>query len=1016
VSKPVKILLVEDSEDDAKLTLRALRQGEFDPTYRRVQTAADFESALAQEHWDAVISDFRMPGFTGTDALGIFRNTGLDIPFILVSGTIGEETAVNAMNAGASDYIMKKSLARLAPALERELKETQMRAEHRQAQHDLAESEERFRQMADNIRDVFFLIDGETKRMLYISPAYEEIWGRTCESAYADPNSWTRAIHADDRAAAAESYKTGMQAGKFEYEYRIARPDGEIRWLEVRGFPVRDDDGKVVRVTGVARDITNREKVAQNLRESERRFSDLMQTVELISLMLDREARITYCNDYLLRLTGWTREELIGGDWYSIFMPGQADDMKSIFAASLANLPAAWNREGEIVTRSGERRLIRWNNSVLRSGAGEVIGSASIGEDITEQTRAETKVKHLNRVYAVLSGINTLIVRVRDRDELFREACRIAVEEGGFRLSWIGVVDRSAMEIVPVSSAGADDGFLDLVRGRLSLLDDAPMGHGVTALAARQRRPVVVNDTSTDPRVRHKNAHADRGMRSLVSLPLLVADETVATFDLHAAETGYFDEAEMKLLIELAANLSYALDHIEKGKKLDYLAYYDPITGLANQTLFLERLQAKLVSARGDSRKKVVFALDVERFKSINDAFGRKEGDELLKQIGERLVHFGGGDANRFARIEADRFAIVAAQLQNVEEVGRYVEQRLAATFHGPFRIGDSDVRVSVKVGIALFPDDGEDAETLFKNAEAALKKAKNTGERYLFFTPAMTARVAERLSLENKLQRALDNGEFVLHYQPVVNLLSGKVVSAEALIRWNDPHSGLVPPGQFIPILEETGLIQEVGRWALHKAIACHLGWRTAGFAPVRIAVNVSPMQLRNRGFIDEITQAIAVDARSAEGLELEITEGMIMADVEQSIATLQAIRNLGVTIAIDDFGTGFSSLGYLARLPIDTLKVDRSFVTDMTTSQPGLALVSTIINLAHSLKLKVVAEGVETDEQSRLLHLLNCDEMQGFLFSKAVPCEEFEAKFLSRVGVDEEESERKRLVLVPH
>jgi EAL domain-containing protein (putative c-di-GMP-specific phosphodiesterase class I) len=236
-----------------------------------------------------------------------------------------------------------------------------------------------------------------------------------------------------------------------------------------------------------------------------------------------------------------------------------------------------------------------------------------------------------------------------------------------------------------------------------------------------------------------------------------------------------------------------------------------------------------------------------------------------------------------------------------------------------------------------------------------------------------------------------------VLHYQPKVNLESGKLTGVEALIRWNDPQTGLVPPGAFIPILEETGLIHDVGRWALSKAIDDYLRWRAAGLPAVRVAVNVSPLQLRNRGFITEIEQAIGIDAHAAAGLELEITESVIMKNVKHSIASLRAIRAMGVTIAIDDFGTGFSSLSYLAKLPVDTLKIDRSFVVDMTASPEGLALVSTIINLAHSLKLKVVAEGVETDEQSRLLRLLSCDEMQGYLFCKPVPCEIFEARYLT-------------------
>jgi EAL domain-containing protein (putative c-di-GMP-specific phosphodiesterase class I) len=302
---------------------------------------------------------------------------------------------------------------------------------------------------------------------------------------------------------------------------------------------------------------------------------------------------------------------------------------------------------------------------------------------------------------------------------------------------------------------------------------------------------------------------------------------------------------------------------------------------------------------------------------------------------------------------------------------------------------------------VAVFPDDGADADSLFRNAEAALKKAKASGERYLFYTQKMTEAVAGKLTLENQLRQALDQGEFVLHYQPKVNLASGKVTSAEALIRWNDPRTGLVPPGRFIPVLEETGLIYEVGRWALRQAIEDYLRWRSAGLAAVRIAVNVSPLQLRNRGFIAEIEQAIGIDAHAAAGLELEITESLIMEDIKHNIASLQAIRAMGVTIAIDDFGTGFSSLSYLAKLPVDTLKIDRSFVIDMTAAPEGLALVQTIISLAHSLKLKVVAEGVETEEQSRLLRLLSCDEMQGFLFSKPVPGEIFETKFLAPLPV---------------
>jgi EAL domain-containing protein (putative c-di-GMP-specific phosphodiesterase class I) len=348
------------------------------------------------------------------------------------------------------------------------------------------------------------------------------------------------------------------------------------------------------------------------------------------------------------------------------------------------------------------------------------------------------------------------------------------------------------------------------------------------------------------------------------------------------------------------------------------------------------------------------------------------------------------------ARVGADHFALVLPVVREGGDLSRLLETTLETLLEHPFRLNEAVFRIAVKVGVSVFPSDGGAADALFRNAEAALKKAKASGERFLFFNHRMTEAVAGTFTLENQLRRGLDREEFVLHYQPKVSLETDKLRGAEALIRWNDPLTGLVPPGRFIPVLEETGLIYEVGRWGLRKAVEDCLRWQAAGLPVVRVAVNVSPRQLRNPTFVAEIERMIGVAPHAADGLELEITESLIREDVKHSITTLRAIRALGLTVAIDDFGTGFSSLSYLSKLPVDVLKVDRSFVVEMTESPEGLALVSTIINLAHSLKLTVVAEGVETEEQRRLLRLLNCDEMQGFLFSKAVPADVFEARFL--------------------
>ena len=622
-------------------------------------------------------------------------------------------------------------------------------------------------------------------------------------------------------------------------------------------------------------------------------------------------------------------------------------------------------------------------------------GAVVMHMDVTERQAAAERIVYLNRVYATLSGINTLIVRVADRATLFGEACRLSVETGGFRMSWIGMVDAKTEKIVPVASFGMDSGFLNILKRRFNQPDAGIHGHTMSAQALRNKAPVVSNDSQNDPRVLFGAQHAKNGIRSMGFFPMVAADGALGVLVLYATELDFFRAEELKLLSELSGDIAFAVDHIKKQERIDYLAYYDVLTGLANQSLFLERLAQFVRSAATGKHQLAVYLMDIERFKNINDSLGQASGDELLRQATLWLTR-NVGDATLFARLGADHFAGLMPVVKHAEDVALFLEGKQAAFQEHPFHLGDAIFRVGIKVGVAVFPTDGADAGTLFKNAEAALKQAKGRGEPYLLYTPQMTEAVASKVTLENQLRLALDRGEFVLHYQPKVDLASGTVTSAEALIRWNDPRTGLVPPAQFIPVLEETGLIHAVGRWALRQAVSDYLRWRAAGLAVVRIAVNVSPLQLRNRNFIEEVRSAIGVDPFAPAGLELEITESLIMEDVKHSIASLQSIRTMGLTVAIDDFGTGFSSLSYLAKFPVDTLKIDRSFVLDMTESPQGLALVSTIINLAHALKLKVVAEGVDSDDQLRLLRVLGCDEMQGYLFSQPVPDTVFEALYL--------------------
>ncbi|TMI02893.1 MAG: diguanylate cyclase, partial [Betaproteobacteria bacterium] len=440
----------------------------------------------------------------------------------------------------------------------------------------------------------------------------------------------------------------------------------------------------------------------------------------------------------------------------------------------------------------------------------ELAGNIAFALDHIEK---EERVERLTRVYAVLSGINAAIVRTRDRQELFHEACRIAIEDGKFRMAWVGLVDRAAGLVKPVASAGEVGDFFE--SAPLAVIENKPGGHGLAGRAVRDMKPMISNDVTNDPQRLMRKELDERGIKSLAIIPLMVGGEAIGVLALYAAEIGAFDEEEMRLLLELAGDISFALEHIDKAEKLDYLAYYDQLTGLANRTLFYERVEQLLAAAAPGERKIALVILDVERFKTINDSLGRQEGDALLKQIAERMSQNDDGSL-RIARISADHFAVVGRGAQSEDEVARRVERRMQRVFGPPFRIGDTELRINAKAGIALFPNDGSDPDTLFRNAESALKRAKSQGERYLFYTAQMTERVAEKLALENKLRRALERDEFILHYQPKVDLERRSIVGVEALIRWQSPELGLVPPLQFIPLLEETGLIQQVGSWAL--------------------------------------------------------------------------------------------------------------------------------------------------------------------------------------------------------
>ncbi len=454
-----------------------------------------------------------------------------------------------------------------------------------------------------------------------------------------------------------------------------------------------------------------------------------------------------------------------------------------------------------------------------------------------------------------------------------------------------------------------------------------------------------------------------------------------------------------------AARLAGAVHDITRHKQAEEqirrLAYYDPLTGLPNRLLFTEQLQKALAQAERHGRGIAIMFVDLDNFKRVNDTLGHKVGDELLRVASSRLASTlrshdsltrnAAEGAHTIARLGGDEFIVLLTDIQRPADATA-VARRLVSTLAEPVTVQGTEIFVGGSVGVAVYPEDGADIDTLMKNADTAMYRTKEAGRgAFRFYDSSMNARALDRLMMETQLRRALQRDEFVLHYQPRVDVESGRIVGAEALIRWQHPEQGLLAPAEFIPLVEEVGLVIPIGEWAIHNACRQMAAWRAAGLGLLPVAVNLASTHLRERSLPGVVARAIAEHGVPANCLEIEVTESLLLADSALSIEIARALDAMGVRLTIDDFGTGYSSLSYLKQLPLVALKIDRSFVRDLGTDPDDEAIVSAIIALAHSLKLKVVAEGVETEAQLAMLRARRCDEYQGFLTSRAVPSDDF-------------------------
>ena len=622
-------------------------------------------------------------------------------------------------------------------------------------------------------------------------------------------------------------------------------------------------------------------------------------------------------------------------------------------------------------------------------------GVVAMHLDITERKAAEVRITYLTRVHAMLSGINTLIVRVAVLDELVKEACTIAVEAGGFRMSLISMVDGSTMKIVSVASTDKDEGLLTDIRELLLSAEGAK--NTLVAKAINEKKIIVSNDATNDPRLLLGKKYAEAGIRSLAIFPLIVSNVAVGVFALSANEFDFFQGEELKLLSELAGDIAFAIDHIDKQERLHYLAYYDVLTGLPNRTLLHDRLEQGTRTARRNDWLLAVMFVDLDNFKVVNDTLGHTVGDALLREVASRLVACV-RDTDTVGRLGGDEFCILLPEISSGEDAA-LVARKLIESCARSYLIDGRELFVSASIGITLLPNDGVESEILIRNADTAMYRAKELGRNnYQFFTAEMNQKTRDKLNLEGELRRALTSGEFLIHYQPKVSCATGKITGFEALLRWQHPLRGLVGPNAFIPVLEESGLIVPVGEWVLTNACIQAQRWHEEGLGEPSMAVNISGRQIQLADLGATVQVALTASGLSPAFLELELTESHLMKDAAGIIALLRRLKEIGVGLAVDDFGTGYSSLAYLKRFPIDCLKVDQAFVKDIIADTNDVSITRAIITLAHNLKLKVVAEGVETEGQLGLLIANQCDEVQGYYFSR--PLGAADATALLRTG----------------
>ena len=786
------------------------------------------------------------------------------------------------------------------------------------------------RLVAEHSRDLVLLLD-LSGRILYASPSNEHILGVAPRSMYG--RHVTDFIHPEDHAIQRHVFEERLKTGEAKRaEFRVLTRDGRAIHIESLGAPVRNVGGAVEALVVTGRDISERKAWEEQLREREQH----------VRILLERSPALLWSTDRDLRVTS-----VIGGGADRLRLdPGNligtaiADILRVSDATEAAVDAHERALQGEAVSFEValSQRMYHAHVEPIRDRGGCIIGVSGVLLDITESRTAQRNLKRSEERYRTLfernlAGVyrSTLDGRLVECNQAFARVLGYdSVEEVLARPTWDFYFSRSDRERVIAA-----------------LKDKTELLNFEICLKRRDGSPVWV----------------------LQNEALVYGEE----------ERSHFMEGT---IIDITARKN-------AEERIEHQAYHDHLTDLPNRLLFNDRLALAVAHARRHRKRLTVMFLDLDHFKLINDTMAHAAGDELLRAVSSRLQSVLRQE-DTVARMGGDEFTILLPEVHDEKDAAR-VAQSLLDSFRAPFFVQGREVFTTASIGISVYPNDGADVDTLIKNSDSAMYRAKEAGrDNFQFFTPLAHQRAETRLSMETALRHALERGEFFLEYQPQVSFHERRVVGVEALIRWQHPQRGTIPPKEFIALAEEIGLILPIGEWVLRTACAQVRKWQIDTGVSLRVAVNLSARQLQSATLIGSVERVLADTGLAPHLLDLEVTESLAMRDTDLTSSVLRQFKRLGITVSMDDFGTGYSSLSYLKNLPIDRLKIDQLFVREIATSRVDETIVDAVIKMAHSIGLATVAEGVETQQQSETLARLGCDEMQGYLYSRPVPVEE--------------------------